>query len=119
MRIADESSLENGIRTAQAEAEANFGSGSVYLERYVQKPRHIEVQILGDRHGSIVHLGERECSIRRHQKLIEESPSPALTDEVRGRMGEAAVKGAGSIGYEGAGTIEFLLGPGGGSASWR
>ena len=115
MRIAwDESSLENGIRTAQAEAEANFGSGSVYLERYVQKPRHIEVQILGDRHGSIVHLGERECSIqRRHQKLIEESPSPALTDEVRGRMGEAAVKGAGSIGYEGAGTIEFLLGPGG------
>src|SRR5258705_4100020 len=80
MRIAhDEASLQNGIRTAQAEAEANFGSGAVYLERYVQKPRHIEVQILGDRHGSIVHLGERECSIqRRHQKLIEESPSVAL-----------------------------------------
>jgi acetyl-CoA carboxylase biotin carboxylase subunit len=115
MRIAhDESSLQNGIRTAQAEAEANFGSGAVYLERYVQKPRHIEVQIMGDRHGSIVHLGERECSIqRRHQKLIEESPSPALTPELRARMGDAAVKGAASIHYENAGTVEFLLGPDG------
>ena len=115
MRIAhDESSLQNGIRTATAEAEANFGSGAVYLERYVQKPRHIEVQIMGDRHGSIVHLGERECSIqRRHQKLIEESPSPALTPELRARMGDAAVRGAASIHYENAGTVEFLLGPDG------
>jgi len=115
MRIAhDESSLQNGIRTAQAEAEANFGSGAVYLERYVQKPRHIEVQIVGDRHGSIVHLGERECSIqRRHQKLIEESPSPALTPELRARMGDAAIRGAASIRYESAGTVEFLLGPDG------
>ena len=112
MRIAtDEASLQNGIRTAQAEAEANFGSGAVYLERYVERPRHIEVQVMGDRHGSIVHLGERECSLqRRHQKLLEESPSPALTPDLRRRMGEAAVKGASSIRYEGAGTIEFLLG---------
>ena len=112
MRIADdEASLQNGIRTAQAEAEANFGSGAVYIERYVQNPRHIEIQILGDRHGSIVHLGERECSIqRRHQKLIEESPSVALTPELRAQMGDAAVRGAASIRYEGAGTVEFLLG---------
>ncbi|HEX7078433.1 MAG TPA: acetyl-CoA carboxylase biotin carboxylase subunit [Candidatus Eisenbacteria bacterium] len=115
MRIAaDEAALQNGIRTAQAEAEANFGSGAVYLERYVVKPRHIEIQVMGDRHGNLVHLGERECSIqRRHQKLIEESPSPALTPELRKRMGDAAVRGAGSIHYEGAGTIEFLLGPDG------
>jgi acetyl-CoA carboxylase, biotin carboxylase subunit len=115
MRIAtDESSLQNGIRTAQAEAEANFGSGAVYLERYVERPRHIEVQVMGDRHGAIVHLGERECSLqRRHQKLLEESPSPALTPELRRKMGDAAVKGAASIRYEGAGTIEFLLGPDG------
>lgn len=112
MRIAtDESSLRNGIRTAQAEAEANFGSGAVYLERYVEKPRHIEFQIIGDRHGNLLHLGERECSIqRRHQKLIEESPSVALDDDLRTKMGSAAVAGARSIGYEGCGTIEFLLG---------
>ncbi len=113
MRIAtDESSLRNGIRTAQAEAEANFGSGAVYLERYIERPRHIEFQIIGDRHGNLLHLGERECSIqRRHQKLIEESPSVALDDELRTRMGSAAVTGARSIGYQSCGTIEFLLGP--------
>jgi len=115
MRIAtDEASLRNGVLTAQAEAEANFGSGEVYLERYVEKPRHIEFQIFGDKQGNVVHLGERECSIqRRHQKLIEESPSVALTPDLRERMGAAAVKSAASIAYEGAGTIEFLLGPNG------
>ena len=113
MRIAtDEASLRNGIRTAQAEAEANFGSGQVYLERYVECPRHIEFQIIGDRHGNLLHLGERECSIqRRHQKLIEESPSVALDDDLRTRMGAAAVTAGRTIAYEGTGTIEFLLGP--------
>ena len=112
MRIAnDESSLRNGLRTAQAEAEANFGNGAVYLERYVENPRHIEFQVIGDKHGNLSHLGERECSIqRRHQKLIEESPSVALDDELRTKMGSAAVTGARTIGYEGCGTIEFLLG---------
>jgi len=113
MRIAtDEASLRNGVLTAQAEAEANFGSGEVYLERYIERPRHIEFQIFGDRQGNVVHLGERECSIqRRHQKLIEESPSVALTADLRERMGAAATKVARAIRYEGAGTIEFLLGP--------
>ena len=115
MRVAwDEASLRNGVLTAQAEAEANFGSGQVYLERYVEKPRHIEFQIIGDRHGNIVHLGERECSIqRRHQKLIEESPSVALSPELRAKMGEAAVRAAAAIRYESTGTIEFLLAPNG------
>ena len=113
MRVAtDEASLRNGLRTAQAEAEANFGSGQVYVERYVEKPRHIEFQIIGDRHGNLLHLGERECSIqRRHQKLIEESPSVALDDELRTRMGSAAVAAGRTIAYEGTGTIEFLLAP--------
>jgi acetyl-CoA carboxylase biotin carboxylase subunit len=113
MRVAtDEASLRNGLRTAQAEAEANFANGAVYLERYVEQPRHIEFQIIGDRHGNLLHLGERECSIqRRHQKLIEESPSVALDDELRTRMGSAAVAGARAIHYESCGTIEFLLGP--------
>ncbi len=111
MRVAtDERSLRNGFMIAQAEAEAAFGNGAVYLEKFLVKPRHIEFQLLGDKHGHVIHLGERECSVQRNnQKLIEESPSPAVTPEVRARIGALAVKGASSIGYDSAGTIEFLM----------
>jgi acetyl-CoA carboxylase biotin carboxylase subunit len=111
MRAAsDPQSLANGIRLAQAEAEAAFGNGAVYLEKMIARPRHVEIQVLGDTHGNLVHLFERECSVqRRHQKLIEESPCPVLTPDLRQKMGETAVAGARSIGYRGAGTIEFLL----------
>jgi acetyl-CoA carboxylase biotin carboxylase subunit len=111
MRIVrEEEGLEGGFRTAQAEAQAAFGNGGLYLEKYIERPRHIEIQILGDKEGHFVYLGERECSIqRRHQKLIEEAPSPALTPAMRKKMGEAAVKGARAAGYVNAGTIEFLL----------
>jgi acetyl-CoA carboxylase, biotin carboxylase subunit len=95
---------------AQGEAEAAFGNGDVYLEKFIEKPRHIEFQILADTHGNVVHLGERDCSIqRRHQKLLEEAPSAALNPDLRQKMGDAAVKAAQSIGYVGAGTVEFLL----------
>ena len=97
------------MKQAQGEAKAAFGNGAVYIERYVQNPRHIEFQVLCDEHGNCIHLGERDCSIqRRNQKLVEEAPSPVLTEEVRKAMGEAAVNAAKSIGYKGVGTIEFL-----------
>lgn len=102
--------LERNFPVATAEALACFGNGSVYMERYFTEPRHVEIQLIGDKHGNMVYLGERDCSVqRRHQKLIEESPSPAVTPEIRAKMGEAAVKGASSCGYYNAGTIEFLF----------
>jgi len=102
--------LVGALMTAQREAEAAFGNPNVYIEKYIEKPRHIEIQILGDKYGHVVHLGERDCTIqRRHQKLIEETPSPVLDSKLRKKMGEAAIKCAKSIGYENAGTIEFLL----------
>jgi acetyl-CoA carboxylase, biotin carboxylase subunit len=102
--------LGKSLKTAQREAEAAFGVGDVYLEKYVENPRHIEVQVLGDHHGQVVHLGERECSIqRRHQKLIEEAPSPALTEKMRRRIGSTVVDAARAVQYTNAGTFEFLL----------
>ena len=106
--------LPNAVKTAQREAEAAFGVGDVYLEKYVESPRHIEFQILGDQHGAVVHLGERECSIqRRHQKLIEESPSPALSEKMRRKMGATVIDAAKAVQYSNAGTFEFLMDPGG------
>jgi acetyl-CoA carboxylase biotin carboxylase subunit len=108
------SELSHAVKTAQREAEAAFGVGDVYIEKYVESPRHVEFQILGDQHGAVVHLGERECSIqRRHQKLIEESPSPALSEKMRRRMGSIVIDAAKAVQYTNAGTFEFLMDPGG------
>ena len=111
MRIAhDADQFGQLFGLAQNEALSAFGNGDVYVEKYLEHPRHVEIQIMGDQHGRVMHLGERDCSVqRRHQKLIEESPSPALTPELRDQMGSAAVSLAAAIGYVGAGTIEFLL----------
>lgn len=111
MRVAsNDNSLVNGYHSAIAEAEAAFGDGRVYIEKYVEKPRHVEVQILADQHGNVVHLGERDCSLqRRHQKLVEESPCPVLRPETREAMGAAAVRLARAANYQSAGTVEFLL----------
>ncbi|MBN8544955.1 MAG: acetyl-CoA carboxylase biotin carboxylase subunit [Ignavibacteria bacterium] len=108
--VREESEFNLAFITARAEAEAAFGNGDVYIEKLVLNPRHVEVQVIGDQHGNHYHYGERDCSVqRRHQKLIEESPSPALDQELRDRMGAAAVKAAKSINYESVGTVEFLL----------
>jgi acetyl-CoA carboxylase, biotin carboxylase subunit len=111
MRVVhSEEELINAVTLAQREAEANFGNPGVYLEKFLVEPRHIEIQVLADKHGNVIHLGERDCSIqRRYQKLIEEAPSPAISPEVRERMGQAALAAARSVDYSGAGTIEFLF----------
>ena len=106
--------LALAVKTAQREAAAAFGVGDVYIEKYVESPRHVEFQILGDHHGNVVHLGERECSIqRRHQKLVEESPSPALSEKMRRRMGSVVIDAAKAVQYTNAGTFEFLMDPDG------
>jgi acetyl-CoA carboxylase biotin carboxylase subunit len=102
--------LPNAFATARAEAQAGFGNPEVYIEKYCQQPRHVEIQILGDKHGNVIHLGERDCSIqRRHQKLIEEAPCSVLTPELRAAMGDAAVRASKAVDYNSAGTVEFLL----------
>ncbi|MDQ3519033.1 MAG: ATP-grasp domain-containing protein, partial [Gemmatimonadota bacterium] len=111
MRVSqDPEDFLRAFQLARSEALSAFGNGEVYVEKYLARPRHIEFQILGDRHGNVIHLGERDCSVqRRHQKLIEEAPSPAITPELREVIGDAAVAGAKAIDYVGAGTIEMLL----------
>ena len=111
MRIVrEQSELETAFKTAQHEAEQAFGNPDLYVEKYVERPRHVEIQVFGDQHGNVIHLGERDCSVqRRHQKLIEEAPSPVVDDELREAMGEAAIKGCKAVNYENAGTVEFLV----------
>ncbi len=108
--VENKANLEKMFKAAQGEAEAAFGNDGLYMEKFIKKPRHVEIQILADRSGNVVHLGERDCSVqRRHQKLLEESPSPAINPDLRKKMGNAAIAAAKSIGYEGAGTVEFLV----------
>eukprot|EP00897_Mesotaenium_endlicherianum_P003584 jgi/Mesen1/3253/ME001874S02313 len=111
MRVVwEEKELEKAYTTAKVEAAASFKNDGIYMEKFVEEPRHIEIQVAGDQYGTVCHLSERDCSIqRRHQKLVEESPSPFMTPELRQRMGEAAIKAAGAINYESVGTIEFLV----------
>ena len=108
--VREEAELENAFKTAQHEADQAFNNPDVDIEKFVEQPRHIEIQVFGDQHGHATHFGERDCSVqRRHQKLVEESPSPIVDEPLRKRMGEAAIKGCKAVGYEGAGTIEFLV----------
>ena len=111
MRMAtEEADLRKQFVAASTEAKAAFGNGMVYVEKFVEEPRHIEIQLVGDGQGNVIHFGERECSIqRRHQKLLEEAPSPIVDEVLRARMGEAAIKGAEAVNYAGAGTVEFLV----------
>jgi acetyl-CoA carboxylase biotin carboxylase subunit len=111
MRIVrNDAEFQKAWNDAKAEAGASFGNDGLYLEKYIEEPRHIEIQVMGDRKGNVCHYSERDCSIqRRHQKLVEETPSPIITERLRNKMGEAAIKGAKAIKYEGAGTIEFLV----------
>jgi acetyl-CoA carboxylase biotin carboxylase subunit len=111
MRVVwDEKELENAYNMAKTEARAAFNNDGIYMEKFVEEPRHIEIQVAGDQYGKVCHLSERDCSIqRRHQKLVEESPSPFMTPELREKMGEAAIKAASAINYESVGTIEFLV----------
>ena len=108
--VHSQATLPNAFATARAEAQAGFGNPEVYIEKYCEQPRHVEIQILADKHGNVIHLGERDCSIqRRHQKLIEEAPSTVVTPEIRKAMGEAAARAAAAVGYNSVGTIEFLV----------
>ena len=111
MRVVNnESELKKMYDSASAEAEASFSNPHLYMEKFIVQPRHVEIQILGDQHGNVIHLGERDCSLqRRHQKVLEEAPSPVLSPELRAKMGEAAIKAAKAVNYEGAGTVEFLV----------
>jgi acetyl-CoA carboxylase biotin carboxylase subunit len=111
MRIVrEEEELEDQLHRAQKEAESSFGNDGVYIEKFIEEPRHIEIQIVGDQHGNVIHLSERDCSIqRRHQKLVEEAPSPFATSSLRKKMGKAAINAGKAINYEGVGTVEFLV----------
>ncbi len=109
-RVMEEKNLERAFESARSEAEAGFNNPDVYIEKLIVDPHHVEIQILGDQHGNIIHLGERDCSLqRRHQKILEESPSPLMTPELRERMGQAAIDAGKTVNYEGAGTVEFLV----------
>jgi acetyl-CoA carboxylase biotin carboxylase subunit len=108
--VTNEEDMEKHFIMATTEAESAFGNGSIYMEKFVEEPRHIEIQVMGDKYGNVIHMGERDCTVqRRHQKLIEETPSPFIDNSIREAMGEAAVRGAKSVNYQGAGTVEFIV----------